>query len=712
MGSPRLCAFERERAFERITEAKALRNPRGVITGDFNGDGRCDLGSYSTSKIGLLLRQSQSAKFDLAMVSPRTEVDTVICFQANRDNSTDFLIVGSGRTSLHMYTGGRTTRFSPRWEYEVPEGFDHIFVGDLNSDGSDDIATWSRNRTGVEVFLGKGNAMFARPVPFLAEMAVGAMYAGDLDGDGVSDVAVADWVTNELSLLHGFGKMKFSEPSIVRLESEPSHIRFLVGAKESLPTVLVVFPQEGRLNLYSSMSNEGYRLIESIGLHDPVTGMEVQDVNHDANDEVLLYSPGVSRLTVWFDLLKSGQEGSVAYATGRNTISCAPIVGKAARCEGFALLDTSLSMIRMLWSPGTDLPDEDDRCFAVGSGPVSIMTLPSRAQRLRDVLVINAGSGDISYLENATTGLQGSVSIPSPFGPGRALLIQRTPTEYDIVSSHASTDSILITSIDLRRSSSTVYAIPTETPSTVVAAFLSDENRRLRMYTLDSDPARTTRTLTVYDQLTAGRFLERGLSVSGHLLDAAIMDLNHDGVRDMIDLQTEGPGRGTVLSLRTIAPSYNLEAPRILLRVSETELASAFLWPHDMNRDGLPDLLLYGGEPDGSLRLASNRGDTTFSEAITITGERVSISSPDRIQIVDLNGDGFPDIILINARTKTLEMFLSTRKPVYQGPVRLLSSEGIAAFRIEDIDRDGIFEALLADELRGYLRIIRLRGVL
>jgi hypothetical protein len=42
----------------------------------------------------------------------------------------------------------------------------------------------------------------------------------------------------------------------------------------------------------------------------------------------------------------------------------------------------------------------------------------------------------------------------------------------------------------------------------------------------------------------------------------------------------------------------------------------------------------------------------------------------------------------------------------------LLSSEGIAAFRIEDIDRDGIFEALLADELRGYLRIIRLRGVL
>jgi hypothetical protein len=41
-----------------------------------------------------------------------------------------------------------------------------------------------------------------------------------------------------------------------------------------------------------------------------------------------------------------------------------------------------------------------------------------------------------------------------------------------------------------------------------------------------------------------------------------------------------------------------------------------------------------------------------------------------------------------------------------------LSSEGVAAFTIDDIDHDGIFEALLGDAQRGYLRIIRLRGMM
>jgi len=190
-------------------------HPAAVVSGDFNEDGYADLavpidrilGSYSTV-VSIYLGHG-----DGTFGAPHdVEVGVGPCQIAvgdlNGDRHLD-LVVRSGFEPTHLSVllgHGDGTFGSPT---DVASGGFSPLLGDLDGDGRLDLVFWSRSPDQVSVLLGNGDGTFGTRVDHdLPKSAVG-IAIGDLNRDGRLDLAVALDDTNTVAVLLGNGDGSF-----------------------------------------------------------------------------------------------------------------------------------------------------------------------------------------------------------------------------------------------------------------------------------------------------------------------------------------------------------------------------------------------------------------------------------------------------------------------------------------------------------------------
>lgn len=195
--------------------------PIGVVTADFNGDGKLDLAA---------MQQSQQAVYILlgngnGTFQPANRIDvgqpiTIGMYVAdfNGDAKPDlFLRAGSAdQADILLGNGDGTFRPGILSSSFGSGGSRGWAVGDFNGDGKLDIVGTNPNSGGVTVLLGNGNGTFqpgiASPPLFLYSRWV---TAGDFNRDGKLDLAVADGAasagqnTSEMTILWGNGDGTF-----------------------------------------------------------------------------------------------------------------------------------------------------------------------------------------------------------------------------------------------------------------------------------------------------------------------------------------------------------------------------------------------------------------------------------------------------------------------------------------------------------------------
>ncbi|MGE3109011.1 MAG: FG-GAP-like repeat-containing protein [Phycisphaerales bacterium] len=112
----------------------------------------------------------------------------------------------------------------------------------------------------------------------------------------------------------------------------------------------------------------------------------------------------------------------------------------------------------------------------------------------------------------------------------------------------------------------------------------------------------------------------------------------------------------------------------------------------DVNRDGFPDLLVlrtWGTTPGNSLHLLTGRGDGSFDELLTFTDE-----SPLHGALADMNGDGFPDLVMIQSASR-ITIRLNDGGGHFDHPLEYdASGDWISALYVADINADGLPDVL------------------
>lgn len=172
----------------------ANSNPIGMVTGDFNRDGRLDLAvADNNDNVVSILLGVGNGTFTQTTYPTGLSPQTIVTADLNNDGNLDLVIGDGGDTNITVLLGqGDGTFGAPiTWSTGVGQQLPYITVADFNGDGLPDIATDVGGL--VEVGLGNGDGTFQPPVVVqtVFDSNPYGIAAADLRGNGMQDLIVS-----------------------------------------------------------------------------------------------------------------------------------------------------------------------------------------------------------------------------------------------------------------------------------------------------------------------------------------------------------------------------------------------------------------------------------------------------------------------------------------------------------------------------------------
>ena len=191
-----------------------------------------------------------------------------------------------------------------------------IVVGDVNGDATLDAITANQNDNSVSVLLGNGKGGFA-PVPgspFPAGPAPHLIATGDLNGDGELDLALTSHDSNDVVILLGNGRGRFStapdSPVAAVRGTQPHNHGLLLGDVNGDAALDVITANQNDNSISVLLGNGRGGFIPAPGSpfavgrrpYPPALG----DINQDGNPDIVTPNFGSNDVTV---LLGNGKGG-------------------------------------------------------------------------------------------------------------------------------------------------------------------------------------------------------------------------------------------------------------------------------------------------------------------------------------------------------------------------------------------------------------------
>ncbi len=194
-------------------------SPIGVITADFNGDGKPDLAIANSgdNTVSILLNNGDGTFTAQPTLVAGSVPYSLAAGDFDHDGNMDLVVTnfanGSASTvSVFLGTGGGN--FQPPVTYAVGAGPISVVTGDFNKDGKLDLAVANQNGAIVSILLGDGLGAFQQPNPPYPAGTTDAagVVTGDFDGDGNLDLAITNPSDDTVSVLLGNGDGTFKAP--------------------------------------------------------------------------------------------------------------------------------------------------------------------------------------------------------------------------------------------------------------------------------------------------------------------------------------------------------------------------------------------------------------------------------------------------------------------------------------------------------------------
>jgi hypothetical protein len=330
---------------------------------------------------------------------------------------------------------------------------------------------------------------------------------------------------------------------------------------------------------------------------------------------------------------------------------------------------------------------QEQRRFAVGNGPVSLLMADLNGDGRPDFATANAGSDDVSVLLGRGDGtFQEQQRFAAGDGSGSLVVTDLDGDSHpDLVTANTSSDdvSVLLGNGDGTFQEQRRFAVGAAPGSLVVTDLNGDGRPDLTAANAHSSD------VSVLLGNGDGTFQEqRRFAVGAAPGSLVVTDLNGDGRLDLATVEIYFPvvsvllgnGDGTFQDQRRFAVGAVSDVV-VVLAVSDIAAVGGSLVVSDLNGDGHLDL----ATANGDVSVLLGNGDGTFQKPRHFTVG----AFPGSLMVTDLNGDGRPDLATANGFFGDVSVLLGNSDGTFQEQRRLSVGYGPDSLVVTDLNGDG-----------------------
>lgn len=654
-------------------------NPQSIVTGDFNGDGKTDLAVTGLNdSISILLGKGDGTFTAGGVVHSGIYNPPIAAADFNGDGKLD-LAVGVGGVpysseSVTILTGNGNGTFNSTasGQSTASTQVTSMLVADFNQDGAADVVLTDSNGN-LTAFLNNGSGSLSQSFPVLTVSPSFYLFAGvgDINGDGYPDIMAAGYYQSDLSLLLTEPTETATATASVALAGVGQHLvdASYSGDHNYDPSL------SGKTSLWGVMPATATTLSLTAG------GVSTNSVK-----------PGtVVTLTAQVKAggiaLKAGQinfcDAAAPHCTDIHIVGTASVTANGTAIYKFAPGVGQHSYKAQFLEDGLGQQSGSNIVsLSVGPAPAvqysAINSLASTGYPGSYSLTATvegfggsaAPTGNVSFLDSS---FSDKVLATAPLGaatPGIGWLLGQAPalgSQYPLAEATADFNGDGIPDLAVLWNASqygggainlTIYAGKQDgtftagptiqvtgagTPYSMLATDFNGDGKTDLVFAFDTYNGSTIFALpglgngSFGTPVTSTVINQGGMSLYGFIGHMAAADFNGDGFMDLaLIASTSSSSSGIFIMQGNGSGSFTASSPITLPNQSPGTIAAG-----DFNGDGIPDLIVLDGYSGGGAILLG-KGDGTFTAGQQLTGSVY----PGSIATGDFNGDGKLDLAI------------------------------------------------------------------
>ncbi len=716
-------------------------NPNSVAIGDLDGDGKPDLAVVNKSFSTISVFRNNSNTGSLTFGSFASNVDfttgtgpqSVAIGDLDGDGKPDLAVANFNSSTVSVYRNTATSgsinagSFADKVDFATGASPYSVAIGDLDGDGRPDLAVANGGSNTVSIFRNTASSgsittgSFAANVDFATGISPISVVIGDLDGDGKPDLAVANNNANSVSVFRNS-----STSGSITTGSFAAKVDFTTGTSpysvvigdldyDGKPDLAVANNNANSVSIFHNTSSTGsittgsFAAKVDFGTGSGPRSVAIGDLNGDRIPDLAIANGGSSTVSVLSNTFTPGSitTGSFAakvdFGTGSGPRSVAigdldgdgrpdlaianftsnsvSVIRNASNNANLSALTISSGSLSPAFNPATT-----SYSVTVNSATTSITVTPTVADVSATVQVSIQGGA-------FTTVSSGSASIALD------LLIGHNQIAVKVTAEDAKTIKIYIIGVTraLLLPSISSFNPTNAKPGDVVTItgvdFSTTTTNNIVLFgaTAGAVNSASANSLTVtvptgatYAPITILN-TESGLSANSNGNFNPVFSPNKSSITTADFLTkvdfTTGTGSPQAVAIG------------------------------DIDGDGKPDLVtVNNGSNKVSVFLNTSTSGTVSSGSFAAKVDFTTATNPTAVAIGDLDGDGKPDLTVVNSGSNTVSIFQNISSLGYISfatKVDFVTVNNQTALAIGDLDGDGKPELVVANNGNNRISVLR-----
>ena len=422
----------------------------GIVSGQFNNDGFLDLVILcgATDKFAFLKGKGDGTFYSPVYFSLGVNQALpvgIVSADFNNDGKLDLAIINSSTSVLGIWSGDGNGNFSNAGEYALALSPSAISLIDVNKDSKFDLVVTSSGTNVFELFTNNGNGSFNNVGTFPTGNLPLDIASADFNGDGFPDVVVANSSDNTLSVYLNDHSNSFQLPAtVLPTGSNPVSIATLDFDENNKVDITVVNSGDNTLYAFKGQGDGTFIALSPIQTKNNPIAIGVMDVNSDGKKDLIAVDSGFQT----FEVLPANMQVDFGYRVNFTNLASQTVVvdydndGK----NDLLLLQPVSNTLSLLKGLGNGLFTDPNISFPAGLNPTSIILADVNGDKILDFIVTSKDTNVVKIYLGTGTGFNSTATdVVVGVGP-TAVAIEDVNGDgvLDIITSNSGTSTVSV----------------------------------------------------------------------------------------------------------------------------------------------------------------------------------------------------------------------------------------------------------------------------